>query len=75
MQRYANDLDPSGYEWDLKFHYKSGRYTAREHARFHTVSTYVLGIFRIQEVKIEERKSTLGENSHPCKYSKECFRS
>lgn len=50
MQRYANDLEPSGYEWDLKFHYKSGRYTARDHARFHTVSTYVLGIFRIQEV-------------------------
>lgn len=52
MQRVARDLEPSGYEWDLKFHMKSERYTAKEHVKFRTVQTYVLGIFRIYEVRV-----------------------
>ncbi|CAL8080786.1 unnamed protein product [Orchesella dallaii] len=49
MQKLADDLEPSGYEWDLKFNTKSGKYVARDHCKFHSVQSWVLGIFRIQQ--------------------------
>lgn len=53
MHRYASDLEPSGYEWSLKFHIKTARYSARKDPVFQTIQSWVLGIFRINEVKIQ----------------------